>query len=75
MDFMGPMQIESLAGKRYAFVCVNDFSRYTWVDFIKEKPDTFDMFIKLCEKIKNEHNYNIFIIMSDYEREFENSIF
>ncbi|KAH9743540.1 hypothetical protein KPL70_003341 [Citrus sinensis] len=29
------MQVESLAGKRYAFVCVDDFSRYAWVDFDK----------------------------------------
>ncbi|KAH9780171.1 hypothetical protein KPL71_007985 [Citrus sinensis] len=26
MDLMRPMQVESLAGKRYAFVCVDDFS-------------------------------------------------
>lgn len=36
MDLMGPMQIESLAGKKYAFVLVDDFSRYTWVRFIRE---------------------------------------
>ena len=29
MDLMGPMQVESLDGKRYAFVCVDDFSRYS----------------------------------------------
>ena len=33
MGLMGPMQVESLAGKRCAFVCADDFSRYTWVDF------------------------------------------
>lgn len=29
MDLMGHMQVESLGGKRYVFVCVDDFSRYT----------------------------------------------
>ena len=29
MDLMGPMQVESLGGKRYAFVSVDDFSRYS----------------------------------------------
>lgn len=29
MDLMGLMQIESLGGQRYAFVSVDDFSRYT----------------------------------------------
>ena len=29
VDLMGLMQIESLDGKKYVFVCVNDFSRST----------------------------------------------
>ena len=29
MDLMGLMQVESIAGKRYVFVCVDDFSRFT----------------------------------------------
>ena len=32
MDLIGPMHVEILAEKRYTFVCVSDFSRYTWVD-------------------------------------------
>ena len=52
-------------------MCVDDFSRFTWVDFITEKSDTFDVFRKLCEKIKNEENCNIVIIMSDHGREFK----
>ena len=52
MDLMGPMQVESIAGKRYVFVCVDDFSRFTWIDFLKEKSKTFDIFKKLCKKIE-----------------------
>ena len=29
MDLMGPMQVESLGGKRYAYVVVDDYSRFT----------------------------------------------
>ena len=29
MDLMGPMQVESLGGKKYAYVVVDDFSKYT----------------------------------------------
>jgi hypothetical protein len=36
MDLMGPMQVESLGGKRYAYVVVDDFSNNTWVNFIRE---------------------------------------
>ena len=37
---MGPMYVESIASKRYVFVCVDDFFRFTWVDFIKENSET-----------------------------------
>ncbi|CAA0834065.1 Zinc knuckle (CCHC-type) family protein, partial [Striga hermonthica] len=33
MDLMSPIQVESYQGKKYIFVCVDDFSRYTCVDF------------------------------------------
>ena len=28
MDLMGPMQVESMVERRYAFVCVDDFFKY-----------------------------------------------
>ena len=31
LDLMGPTRIESLGGKRYIMVMVDDFTRYTWV--------------------------------------------
>ncbi|XP_024005026.1 uncharacterized protein LOC112082159 [Eutrema salsugineum] len=30
MDLIGPVQTESIAGRRYIFVLVDDFSRFTW---------------------------------------------
>ena len=78
MDLMGPMQVESIVGKRYIFVCVDDFSRFTWVSFIREKSDTFDSFKELCLELKNEENSKIgriARIRSDHGKEFENSIF
>src|ERR1043165_3084374 len=54
MDLMGPMQVESLGGKRYAYVVVDDFSRFTWINFIKEKSDVFDVFKELCKRLQRE---------------------
>jgi hypothetical protein len=51
MDLMGPMQVESSGGKRYAFVVVDDFTRYTWVNFIREKSDTFEIFKTLSSQV------------------------
>src|ERR1044072_7369095 len=75
MDLMGPMQVESLGGKRYAFVCVDDFSRFTWIKFIREKSDTFDVFRDLCLKVHREKDCGIIRIRSDHGKEFENGRF
>ena len=45
VDLVGPTRIESLGGKRYIMVIVNDFSRYTWVEFLREKSEA-------CEKLE-----------------------
>ena len=42
MNLMGPIQVVTISNKNYIFVCVDDFSIYTWVDFLKEKSDNFD---------------------------------
>jgi hypothetical protein len=54
MDLMGPMQVESLGRKKYVFVCVEDYSRYTRVKFINEKSNTFDVFKEPCQLIQKE---------------------
>lgn len=35
------------------------FSRYTWVNFIREKSDIFGVFENLCVKLRREKNCNI----------------
>jgi hypothetical protein len=72
MDLMGPMQVESIGGKRYAFIVVDDFSRFTWVNFIREKSDTFDVFKDLCTQLQREKDSAIVKIRSDHGTEFEN---
>ena len=47
MDLMGPIQVESLGGKRYSYVFVDDYSRFTWVKFIKDKSEVFEVFKEL----------------------------
>ncbi|XP_073056906.1 uncharacterized protein [Primulina eburnea] len=75
MDLMGPMEVESLGGKKYSFVCVDDFSRFSWVNFIKEKSDTFEVFKNLITRITNLHSLKIRRIRTDHGKEFENRSF
>ena len=40
LDLFGPIQITSVSGKKYSLVIVDDFSRYTWVEFLACKDET-----------------------------------
>ncbi|KAK2423987.1 putative mitochondrial protein [Trifolium repens] len=73
IDLMGPMQVESMGGRRYALVVVDDFSRFTWIEFIREKSDSFDILKLLCLQLQREKNLSIVRIRSDHGREFENA--
>ncbi|GJY22086.1 retrovirus-related pol polyprotein from transposon TNT 1-94 [Tanacetum coccineum] len=50
MDFCGPMHVESINGKKYILVIVDDYSRFTWVRFLRSKDEAPDAIIK-CIKI------------------------
>ncbi|GKA34711.1 retrovirus-related pol polyprotein from transposon TNT 1-94 [Tanacetum coccineum] len=39
MDLCGPMRVESMHGKRYVLVIMDDNSRYTWVHLLKSKDE------------------------------------
>ena len=78
MDLMRPMQVKILGGKRYAFVCVDSFSSYSWIHFLKEKSNTFDAFEALILRPmlkKNLHHKKVVRSRSNHGREFENSHF
>ena len=51
LDLMGPTRIESLGGKRYIMVVVNDFTRYTWVILLRSKSDAPDHIEALCTRL------------------------
>ena len=69
------MQVESLGAKQYAFVCVDDFSRCTWIKFVQEKLETFKVYRALCLQLQCEKGRGIIRIRSDHGREFQNSNF
>ena len=70
---MGSTRTESLGGKRYIMIMVDDFTRYTWVILLQSKSNTFKHIKALCTKLQNEKNLKIDRIQSDHGKEFENS--
>ncbi|KAJ1694127.1 hypothetical protein LUZ63_010825 [Rhynchospora breviuscula] len=65
----------SLSKKRYVYVVVDDYSRFTWVFFLAHKEEAFDYFVKFSNRVENEKGLKISRIRSDHGREFENAKF
>ena len=72
VDLMGPTRTESLGGKRYIMVVVDDFSRYIWVEFLREKSEACEKMEVLCKRLQNEKGVSIVKIRSDHGKEFKN---
>ena len=75
VDLMGPTRIENLGEKRYIMVIVDDFSRYTWVEFLREKSEASEKLKILCKRLQNEKRVPIVKIRSVHGKEFENARF
>ncbi|GJZ60275.1 retrovirus-related pol polyprotein from transposon TNT 1-94 [Tanacetum coccineum] len=52
MDLCGPMRIESINGKKYVLVIVDDYSRYTWTRFLRSKDKTSEVLIDFLKMIQ-----------------------
>ena len=70
MDLFDLTQQISNGVKRYDFVLVDDFSKFTWVLFLTNKSDAFNKFKKLAKKIQNKLNLKIVKLRSDNGTKF-----
>ena len=75
VDLMGPTRTESMGRKRYIMVVVDDFSRYSWEEFLREKSEASDKMERLCKRLQNENGVPMVKIRSDHGKEFENAKF
>ena len=69
-DVFGPVKQISIQGMRYMVTFIDDFSRYVWVYFMKEKSETFTKFKEFKEKIEGELNTKILCLRTDNGREY-----
>nr|GEX97650.1 hypothetical protein [Tanacetum cinerariifolium] len=52
MDLCGPMRVASINGKRYVLVIVDDYSRYTWTQFLRFKDKTPEVLIDFLRLVQ-----------------------
>ena len=72
VDLFGPVTHASLGAKKHCLVIVDDYSRYTWVYFLKTKDETQQIFIDFATEVQRQHNLLIMAIRSDNGSEFKN---
>ena len=64
-DISSPMPITSMNGSRYLLTFIDDFSKYTWVFFIKKKSEVYEKFTELNALTENASGQKIKILRSD----------
>nr|GEZ45168.1 putative reverse transcriptase domain-containing protein [Tanacetum cinerariifolium] len=74
MDLCGPMRIASINGKWYILVIVDDYSRYTWVHFLRLKDEAPEVIITFLKRITVLLQSFVIIIRTDNGTEFKNQV-
>ncbi|GKB73467.1 retrovirus-related pol polyprotein from transposon TNT 1-94 [Tanacetum coccineum] len=72
MDLCGPMRVASVNGNKYILVIVNDYSRFTWVKFLRSKDEAQDFIIKFLKMIQLQLKVPVRRIRIDNGTEFVN---
>ncbi|KAL4317812.1 hypothetical protein GQ457_18G000340 [Hibiscus cannabinus] len=70
VDLCGPMKTESPGGNRYFLLFTDDYSRMSWVYFLKFKSKTFENFKKFKALVEKQHESSIKALRSDRGGEF-----
>ncbi|GJR00234.1 putative ribonuclease H-like domain-containing protein [Tanacetum coccineum] len=74
MDLCGPMRIASINGKRYVLVIVDDYSRYTWVVFLRSKDEAPEEIKNFLKRITVLLQAPVIIVRTDNGTEFKNQV-
>ncbi|XXG85802.1 hypothetical protein AAC387_Pa11g0820 [Persea americana] len=53
-DLCGPMRAQSTSGDKYFMLCIDDYSRMTWVLFLKHKHQALDRFKVFKAQVENQ---------------------
>ncbi|GJZ96503.1 retrovirus-related pol polyprotein from transposon TNT 1-94, partial [Tanacetum coccineum] len=74
MDLCGPMRVQSIKGKKYILVIVDDYSRFIWVKFFRSKDETPEFVINFLKQIQVGLNKTVRYIQTDNGTEFVNQV-
>ncbi|GKA19041.1 retrovirus-related pol polyprotein from transposon TNT 1-94 [Tanacetum coccineum] len=72
MDLCGPMRVESINGKKYILVIVDDYSRYTWTHFLRTRDETPEVLIDFLKLIQRGLQAQVITVRTDRGTKFLN---
>ncbi|GJV19024.1 retrovirus-related pol polyprotein from transposon TNT 1-94 [Tanacetum coccineum] len=73
IDLCRPMWVASINGKRYILMIVDDYSRFTWVYFLRTKDETPEIIKNFIARVQLNYNANICKIRTDNGTEIKNA--
>ncbi|GJT37935.1 retrovirus-related pol polyprotein from transposon TNT 1-94 [Tanacetum coccineum] len=73
MDLFGLVTPRSINHEKYTFVIVDEYSRYTWVYFLKKKSQAPETIMSFIKRVENQNDIKVKQLRTDNGTEFKNS--
>jgi hypothetical protein len=73
MDLFGLVTYISIDGNKYGLVIIDDYYRFTWVFFLRDKSNIQEVLKKFFRRAQNEIDDKVKKIRSDNNTEFKNT--
>jgi len=70
IDVFGPVTVPSLSGSLYYVSFIDDFSRKTWIYFLRKKSEVFEKFKEFKALVENQTDKKIKVLRTDNDGEF-----
>lgn len=70
IDICGPTRTKGMQGEMYFMLLIDEYSRMTWVTFLKEKSEAFEKFKEFKALVESEIGIKIKFLRSDRGGEF-----
>jgi hypothetical protein len=64
-DVFGPISVPSLGGSLYYVSFIDDFSRKTWIYFLRKKSEVFEKFKEFKSLVENYTDKKIKVLRTD----------
>lgn len=74
-DICGPMSTESLGNNLYFVLFIDDYTRMTWVYFLKQKSEVFSVFKRFKQMIEVQSGLKIKVLRTDNGGEYTSNEF